>query len=176
MTPNHKHYFHCYFLTIILLLLWIITSDMQMVLGNPWKGSSTSKGVMTHKLRIIVLKTQRRLLTTIYNHRWGISNMLLPPFPTFHQHLSTFLFLCLLFKFLLDLCVCAGTHVAVRGQLSGVGSLLLPVCGSWGLNSAHHLAWWLSVYTCWTISPVIHFNYIFFPDKVICFNVRKWGR
>lgn len=74
--------------------------------------------------------------------------MLLPPVPTFHQHLSTFLFLCLLFKFLLDLCVCAGTHVAIRGQLSGVGSLLLPICGSWVLNSAHHQAWWLSVYTC----------------------------
>ena len=42
VTANYKNIFHCYFLTIILLLLWIIMepSDMQPL----WKGPATPKG------------------------------------------------------------------------------------------------------------------------------------
>lgn len=37
------------------------------------------------------------------------------------------------------MCVCACTHVEVRGQLAG--GFPLPSCGSWALNSGQQAQW-----------------------------------
>lgn len=34
--PNHKNYFHCYFVTVILLLLWLIKVFSDGLIGHPF--------------------------------------------------------------------------------------------------------------------------------------------
>lgn len=56
--PQPLYYFHCYFIIVILLLLWIMvcTSVFSDALRRPlWKGCATPRGVVTHRLRTAVL-------------------------------------------------------------------------------------------------------------------------
>lgn len=110
-----------------------IKSYMQIVLGDPcerilWHHSH--KVVPALRLRTVVLKTHqcRKFIT---------NTMLLPPFLFFYRPLTTFYFSLYFLIFLLYLFgfvwiyTCHSTQVEVRGQLSGISSLPLPICSSW---------------------------------------------